>query len=121
MLYSEYISNRSPENLIKYKTYRNLYNSTLRKSKKSYFESKLHENQKDPKATWKFLNEAINRLSSKSSNIDEVKVNDRVITDPVEIANNFNTFFSSIAKEIGDKIPNTRYRRTRILSYGVHK
>ena len=34
-------------------------------------------------------------------------MNDRVITDPIEIANNFNTFLSLIAKEIGDKIPNT--------------
>jgi len=70
-----------------------VYNNILRLSKNSYYESKLRENQKDPKSTWKFLNESIIRLPSKSSFILEVKVNGQVITDSSEIANNFDTFF----------------------------
>ena len=64
-----------------------MYNTFLRLSKKSYYEFKLQENQKDPKSTWKFMNESMYRLPYKSSFIQEVKVNGQVITDSLEIAN----------------------------------
>ena len=91
-----------------YKKYRNLYNSLIRLSKKLYFEKKLSDNQKDPKKTWKFLNESINKIPSKSSNIQEVKINNTIISDPVEMANSFNTFFSEIGENISTSIPETR-------------
>ena len=65
-------------------------------------------NQKDPKVTWKILNESLNRSSSKSSDIKEIKIHDEVISEPSLIANSFNSFFSEIANEIRTKIPVTK-------------
>ena len=79
----------------------------IRASKVSYFESQLKINQKDPKAVWKILNESLNRVSSKSSFLREISVDGKLITEPIEIANSFNTFFSEIANNIRAKIPNT--------------
>ena len=66
----------------------------LRASKVNYFESELNVNQKDPKLVWKILNESLNRVSSKSSLLREVSVDGKLITEPIKIANSFNTFFS---------------------------
>ena len=65
------------------------------------FEQKLGESQKDPNATWKILNERINRNLCKSSEINYVKVNGSKAS---EIANSFNTFFSSISSDTGENI-----------------
>ncbi len=47
-----------PVNVEKYKIYRNIYNTVLRKSKTKYFEDSLNENVKNPKKTWEILKEA---------------------------------------------------------------
>ena len=91
-----------------YKSYRNLYNRVLRSSKILYFETQLRLNQKNHKVTWKILNESLNRSSSKSSDIKEIKIHDEVISEPSLIANSFNSFFSEIANEIRTKIPVTK-------------
>ena len=65
-------------------------------------------NQKDPKVTWKILNESLNRSSSKSSDIKEIKIHNEVISERSLIANSFNSFFSEIANEIHNKIPVTK-------------
>ena len=51
-----------------------------------------------------FLNESINRIPSESANIQEININGQVIAEDSEIANTFNTFFSSIADEIRSNI-----------------
>ena len=61
------------------------------------FEQKFSESQK----SWKILNESINRNLCKSSEINYVKVNGSKAS---EIANSFNTFFSSISSDTGENI-----------------
>ena len=68
---------------------------------------KLKETQKDPKLTQKFLKESINLIPSKSVNIQEMKVNGKVIAEEFEIANTFNKFFLSIAEDIRVNISST--------------
>ena len=68
------------------------------------FEQKLGESQKDPNATWKILNERINRNLCKSSEINYINVNGSCITKASEIADSFNTFFSSISSDTGENI-----------------
>ena len=82
-----------------------MYNKVLRACKINYYECKLAETQKDPKATWKFLNESINRKSSKSAEISDIKINGVSVTESSEIANGFNTFFSTVANEIRESLP----------------
>lgn len=47
-LYTEYIVDRTSEKFNTYKIFINLYNTVLRLNKKSFYESKLKETQKDP-------------------------------------------------------------------------
>ena len=100
----------SAENKSKYSKFRNIYNHLLRIMKVNYFEEKLEKTQKNPKATWKVLNEAINRNKSKSENIEEVKFNNSTVNDNIQIANSFNTFFSEIAGQIRKNIEPTEIK-----------
>ncbi len=49
LLYKNYLTRRNNDNFIKYKTYRNLYNSTIKLSKKLTIQNKLLVNKKNPK------------------------------------------------------------------------
>ena len=52
--------------------------------------------QSNTRATWKVLNEILNRSKRNSNRCSTFKADDREITDPVEIANKFCSYFSSI-------------------------
>lgn len=106
-LYKKSIKYPSQDNKAEYKRFRNLYNSVLRASKKLYFEQKINESQGDPKQLWSVLNESMNRNTSKQSEINKVNVNGSTLTDPTDIANEFNDFFSSIGQKISSNIPKT--------------
>jgi Reverse transcriptase (RNA-dependent DNA polymerase) len=95
------INDPTSENLLAYKKFRNLFNSLLRKSKQLYFESNLNLHVKNPKKSWDLLKEAIGKKTN--SAISEIQINGNLSSDPIAIANEFNSFFSSV----GSKISNT--------------
>jgi hypothetical protein len=51
----------------------------------------------NPKKTWETLNEILGK-SRKSENIEKINVNGVPSSDPVDIANQFNTFFTSVGR-----------------------
>jgi len=78
-----------------YKLYRNNYNTALRHSKQKYYAENLQKNIKNPKRTWDLLKEAAN-LNKANSKVDSIEKNGLIITDPKEIADEFNEFFTKI-------------------------
>jgi len=91
------------QNTLKYRTYRNLYNTVIRKSKKMYFEKSLNENVKNPKKTWEILKEAT--VGSKpNKKIERLTVNGNTISDHLLIAEEFNTFFTKIGTSISESV-----------------
>lgn len=97
------LTDPSPMNITKFKFYRNLYNTLIRKSKKLYFEESLNANVKNPKKTWEILKEAT--FGSKSTTkIDKISSNGNVISDPVTIAEEFNSFFTSVGTSISESV-----------------
>jgi hypothetical protein len=90
-------------NIDNYKKFRNIYNKTLRTSKKMYFEQKIQQNVKNPKKTWDLLKEATTG-NVKQSLIDKITVNDMPVNDPLQISNEFNKFFTSVGKQIAENV-----------------
>ena len=60
--------------------------------------------QSNIRATWKVLNEILNRSKRNSSRCSTLKADDRKITDPVEIVNKFCSYFSSIGPNLAKGI-----------------
>ncbi len=83
------VSDPSLVNINKYKTYKTVYQRTIRAAKKLYISSKLTENAKNPKKTWQTLNELLGK-SAKSEAVSQININGVPSSDPVSIANQFN-------------------------------
>ena len=89
-----------------YLRYRNIYNSTLRTSKKLYYRRELVKAGRDSRRMWAILKESAG-LTKKSTKIDQLIVNQQEINTNVEIANSFNSHFSSIGRNLTPLIPVT--------------
>ena len=106
-LYKTFLLNRSAQNESVYKTYRNAFNRCLRVAKKLHYEERI-DKCKDPKKAWNTIYEALGKSRSKSSNIDNINIDNINCKDSEKIADHFNEFFSSIADSTIGKIPPTR-------------
>ena len=61
----------------------------------------------DLKATWNLLNEVINNKKSKSSLPLSFKIDDKLTSDPMDIANGYCKYFTNIGPNLANKIPMT--------------
>jgi hypothetical protein len=59
-LHKIYIKNQSPENLLNFKTYRNMYNRLIRLSKRLFYDEKILK-CKNTKMVWDVFNEIISK------------------------------------------------------------
>ncbi len=92
------------ENITKYKLYRNLYAKILRNSKKLYFQKKLIEYQSNTKKTWEIIKKAIHKKGKEKVVTKILNVNGNILSEPNQIAEQFNEYFTNVAKNIVKKI-----------------
>ena len=59
------------------------------------------------KATWKLINEVINKNNSKRPLPSSFKSNGRTISDPVEIASDFCNYFKNVGPTLANRIQTT--------------
>ena len=83
----------------KYKKYRNLLSTLMKKSKQAYYDKYFERNWNNIKNTWKGIKSLIS-LKTVASNVPTVLSLDNgdTITNPYDIANTFNNYFASIAE-----------------------
>ncbi len=103
ILHRASVSDPSAANLQKYKNYKTIYQRVIRGAKKLYFTSKLEANVGNPKKTWDTLNEILGKCRN-TENIDKINVNGNLTSVLVEIANQFNTFFTTAGQQISDNV-----------------
>jgi hypothetical protein len=101
------ISARIPTDFNKnaYRTFRNLFNKTLRAAKKLHYEKQLQKNFRNLKKTWEILRSVINSGGPKRDPISELFVNGVNYTEPLQIANILNDFFINEPLNIANSIP----------------
>ena len=88
---------------------RNKIIELIRQSKQTYFQHYFEQNKKDSKTIWQGIHETISsRKNKNSSNVSVIISDDNTITDPIEIAQNFNNFFTSIGTNLQKKISPTK-------------
>ena len=86
-----------------YRQVRNRINALNKQLKKEYFTSEISSFKGNKKDSRRTINELLNKRS-KSSNIDTLKGSDSKTVRKKDIAWEMNSFFSSIGKELADKI-----------------
>ena len=97
--------NGKPEDIKRYKINRNKLSHIKKQSKKNYFQKILTDSKLNLKLLLKTINDITKFKNKKQESIKEI-VNDenKTITDPVEMANIFNTYFSTIDFKLASKI-----------------
>ena len=82
-------------------------NHSLRIAKRTYHEKKIDASKSNAKATWRVLNEII-KTKKKASKINSIfKVDNQEITDQLDIANRFCSYFSTIEPNLAKEIHST--------------
>ena len=89
-LYKKFMTSRSKLHHSKYKSYRNKLNHLLHLSKKSNYENYFNVNQLNIKNTWKGIKQLIIKTKSRSSPSEISTSNGTTLTDPKDIADEFN-------------------------------
>ena len=96
-----------------YKVLKNRITALLRESKEGFYRNYFSKNTKNLKNIWKGIKEVINIKSKQLNQPTSLQVDDINITDPTDIANKFNDYFSSIADEI---ISKRKYEGKKLFS-----
>lgn len=103
-LYRSILHNPNQQHERFYKDFRNKLNHLLRIAKRLYYERKLEETKSDIKATWKILNEIINKKHRKTKTNSKFIIDNKEISDPIEIADRFCDYFTNVGPNLARKI-----------------
>lgn len=88
-----------------YNRFRNFVTCQIRRKEREYFAAKFEEYRGNLRKTWNTINDIIspNKVVSKRS-IEKLELNDSIISDPVDIANTLNGYFTSVGRNIAESI-----------------
>ena len=108
-LYKKFINAKNTDikesNHKKYKELRNQIVTSCRQTKKLHYQKFFTENAMNSRNTWKGIKSIINIKSNTRTEPNSVVSKNEVISDPAEIANKFNNYFSIIASNLQEKNP----------------
>ena len=105
-LYIKFLKNKSAESEEKYKNYKNLFEKLKIKSKKNYYASLLNKYKYDTKRTWQVMKEITGKQKKKSSSLPKaIKTKQGITEKEIEIAKEFNKYFTSVGTALASKIP----------------
>ena len=81
--------------------------TVIRFAEKNYYAKKFEMAKGNIRKTWLTIKHIVNGpdLSDKNT-IKEMKINNKIVTDPMTIANEFNKFFTNIGLNLANKISN---------------
>ena len=107
-LLNKFIKSKDPQTKehhhLKYKTYRNMLSTLMKKSKMNYYNHYFKNNWDNIKNTWKGIKSILN-INNTHSNIPKILVSsDTISAEPIDIANILNNFFTSIAAKTKESI-----------------
>lgn len=90
-----------------YLLYRNLCNKLIKQAKFKFYRKEIENAKKDPKKTWKVINEAAYLKPKKSNNINKLSINGEILetkNEPLKMANYINSHFSNVGPDLANKI-----------------
>ena len=100
---------KNPNDVIwsKYKKTRNEANKLIKKTKRDFFLARINSAKSDPKKTWKLINELSSHKVHEPVNVKSIKQDGTEITNPYDIANAFNTYFTTIGDSLANELPHS--------------
>ena len=106
-LFKKFITSKNHNKEIiqnEYKRYRNLIVKLTRISQKNHYQLYFNNNLKNIRKTWDGIKSLINISNMKSMSPNSLYIDNKLNTNPVDIANSFNNYFSTIGSTLAGKI-----------------
>lgn len=105
-LYRRHLKNLSNDTLaLRYKMYKNKLSNLLRKAEKDYYVAKLTRDKHNVNDIWKVYAEILGRKTRSNSNVDKLLVDEKIITDPLQISETFNDYFACVGDNLAKDFP----------------
>ena len=98
-MYKKYIKNKLPANHQNYNVARNTHFRKVAIEKQNYFKNLFTKHKNDIKKTWHSINLLLGK-EQKQSGCKIISAEGKDLTEPVEIANHFNNYFSTVAEHL---------------------
>ena len=89
LLYNKQHKEKSEDNILAYKKYRNELRRSFARAKQNYFQNAIVKAGNDGRKIWSVLREAL-CINKNKIDTEYLLINNVKITDPIEIANHFN-------------------------------
>ena len=96
---------RSTHDATQYRLARNKVHNLINNKKQNFVQNAIDKHKRDPKKLWKIIKNLGFPSTSKNSAKINLKINDKIVSDPKTIANHFNTFYSKMANNLVEKLP----------------
>ena len=103
-LYTRFIKTNDTFYYNRYKTMRDKINHLLRSEKQKYYSTYFDNNKENMKKIWSKINCIIHRKKT-SSNGMCLNIEGNIISNPQEVGNKFNIFYTTIAQQLVNKLP----------------
>ena len=104
-LYNKFLKNRNEKNVTEYKNYKNLFEAISKRSKKSHFSKLILTFKSSIKKTREIIKDSIGKgKCNNNQNFPKKVIDDIVITDETQIAENLNKFFTEIVPKLAKEI-----------------
>ena len=105
LLYKKFIFNKSEENKVAYKIFKNKLRSLIRKAETDYYTNVFNSKTQSMKEMRKELHNLLNtKKKNKGNSITKLIMNNQEITKDKDIANALNEHFTKIGKNLADKV-----------------
>ena len=114
-LYKQYILSPTLTNKSRYCKFRNKYYFLIKLARKQYFHDKLISVNSNLKKTWSIIKQVISKKKAEQ-NFITMKDSNGTYSDPAQIANKFNTFFTNIGPSLAKDIPSVHLSYKHFLA-----
>jgi len=109
MLYKKWLTSKAYSDKLVYLHLKNVVEGLIQKAKKEYFHKSFSRNCNNIKNTWKYIKEALGS-NSRVHEIHHMVYQNQKFKDPHDIANVFNDFFCSVAKNLSKALPSKPFK-----------
>ncbi len=89
---------------INLKTYNKILKISIRLAKRIYYKKLFAKFKNDIRATWKTINEILNRTKRKKFFPNFFRDGNNIISNKINISNKFNSFFTNVGKNLNNAI-----------------
>ena len=99
-LYLTYRNSNNPNHKEHYKKYCQILSKVITAAKKLYYNKLILRSNNKQKTAWKIIKTLTNNTKNTGNKISTMNINDTLSTNPIGTANAFNTYFTSVAKNL---------------------